>query len=281
MSTTNLKLRRIVILDFGQRLKNLRLERGYTQQDLSSAVGVSTVAVRSWEHNTKKPNMDALIALGRFLNTSIDTLLDIQPKGSEQNYTFILSPAEKRFLQDYRELDSHGKKIVNTVCSLEKERIDLAAKPKNRSKVIQLANTERERYIPRYTTPSAAGTSVPLDGADFEMILVDNSVPDEADYAVNIQGNSMFPYIHDGDMVYVKKDAEMAIGDVGIFCVDGAMYCKQYYVDENGNLELVSANPELRNTNVFVSSDSGSSVKCYGKVLMGFKLELPDYLFEE
>ena len=112
------------------------------------------------------------------------------------------------------------------------------------------------------------------------MILVDNSVPDEADYAVNIQGNSMFPYIHDGDMVYVKKDAEMAIGDVGIFCVDGAMYCKQYYVDENGNLELVSANPELRNTNVFVSSDSGSSVKCYGKVLMGFKLELPDYLFE-
>lgn len=76
-------------MDFGQRLKNLRLERGYTQQDLSSAVGVSTVAVRSWEHNTKKPNMDALIALGRFLNTSIDTLLDIQPKGSEQNYTFI------------------------------------------------------------------------------------------------------------------------------------------------------------------------------------------------
>lgn len=40
-------------MDFGQRLKNLRLERGYTQQDLSSAVGVSTVAVRSWEHNTK------------------------------------------------------------------------------------------------------------------------------------------------------------------------------------------------------------------------------------
>ena len=79
-------------MDFGQRLKNLRLERGYTQQDLSSAVGVSTVAVRSWEHNTKKPNMDALIALGRFLNTSIDTLLDIQPKGSEQNSLLYFLP---------------------------------------------------------------------------------------------------------------------------------------------------------------------------------------------
>ena len=77
-------------MDFGQRLKNLRLERGYTQQDLSSAVGVSTVAVRSWEHNTKKPNMDALIALGRFLNTSIDTLLDIQPKGNKTTLLYSL-----------------------------------------------------------------------------------------------------------------------------------------------------------------------------------------------
>ena len=83
-------------MDFGQRLKNLRLERGYTQQDLSSAVGVSTVAVRSWEHNTKKPNMDALIALGRFLNTSIDTLLDIQPKGSEQKTIVSLIPTAKK-----------------------------------------------------------------------------------------------------------------------------------------------------------------------------------------
>lgn len=268
-------------MDFGQRLKSLRLERGYTQQDLGSAVGVSTVAVRSWEHNTKKPNMDALIALGRFLNTSIDTLLDIQPKGNEQKRSFILSPAERRFLQDYRELDAHGRKIVTTICSLEKERMGLKEKPKTRSNVIQLADSVRERYIPRYTTPSAAGTSVPLDGTDFEMILVDNSVPDEADYAVNIQGNSMFPYIRDGDMVYVEKDAELAIGDVGIFCVDGAMYCKQYYVNEAGNLELVSANPELRDTNVFVSQDSGRTVKCCGKVLLGFKPELPDYLFEE
>ena len=72
---------------------------------------------------------------------------------------------------------------------------------------------------------------------------------------------------------YLKSDGTMARAE----WVDQ----EKYYVDENGNLELVSANPELRNTNVFVSSDSGSSVKCYGKVLMGFKLELPDYLFEE
>ena len=90
----------------------------------------------------------------------------------------------------------------------------------------------------------------------------------------------MAPYIHDGDMVYVEKDVELAIGDVGIFCVDGAMYCKQYYLDEDNNLILVSANPELRHTNVFVAADSGRFVRACGKVLLDTKLDLPDYLFE-
>ena len=109
------------------------------------------------------------------------------------------------------------------------------------------------------------------------MILVDDSVPYDADFAVGIQGNSMLPYIHDGDTVYVKRDCDLRIGDVGIFCVDGAMFCKQYYIDEGRNLTLVSANPRLRHTNVHISADSGSSVQCYGKVLLDQRITLPDY----
>ena len=41
------------------------------------------------------------------------------------------------------------------------------------------------------------------------MILVDENVPDDADFAVGIQGNSMSPYIHDGDTVYVIKQASI------------------------------------------------------------------------
>ncbi len=122
------------------------------------------------------------------------------------------------------------------------------------------------------------GYSVPLDGDDFEMILVDSTVPAEADFAVSIQGNSMYPYISDGDTVYVKKNCELAIGDVGIFCVDGAMYCKQYFVDANRNLTLLSANPQFKNTNVFIEADNESSVQCYGKVLLGYKIDLPEYV---
>ena len=80
-------------MDFGQRLKGLRLERGYTQQQLSSAVGVSVVALRSWEKNAKKPAMDTLLSLGRTLSVSMDTLLDFQ-LGNASKSSLVLSSAE-------------------------------------------------------------------------------------------------------------------------------------------------------------------------------------------
>lgn len=267
-------------MEFGQRLKNLRLSQEKTQQDLASCIGVSVVAVRSWEHGSKKPSMDALISLSKALGASVDSLLGIA--GCFQPMGVILSPTERALLSNYQVLDSYGKKAVETMCALEKERVDALQKACE-PKVIDLKQVikTRERYVPHYTTPSAAGINVPLDGTDFEMMLVDDdNVPEDADYAVDIQGDSMAPYIHDGDMVYVQRDAELSVGDVGIFCVDGAMYCKQYYPDGENGLILVSANPELRHTNIHISSDSGRSVTSCGKVLLSRKIDLPDYLFE-
>lgn len=262
-------------MDFAHRLKHFREKKNMTQQQLASSIGVTTVCIGNWERGTRKPTMDMLIALSTSLNISIDSLVGAVTTNVSQP---VLSNSEMTLLNNYNSLDKHGKIAVDTICRVEKQRIE--AERKSSSNVVELP-TPSERFIPHYTSPSAAGFNVPLDGADFEMMLVNNSVPDEADYAVDIQGDSMYPYINDGDMVYVKKDAELQIGDVGIFCVDGAMYCKQYYVDDNDNLILVSANPKRRNFNVFVTADSGSSVRACGKVLLGKRIELPDYLFDE
>ena len=218
-----------------------------------------------------------IIALSDVFHVSTDYLLGVSV--DEVRDSLILSKQESVLLSNYRTLDRHGRKAVDTICALEKARVEadgvrIVKHPDPSVKTVKSPS----RYIPRYTTPSAAGYSAPLDGDDFEMILVDDSVPHDADFAVGIQGNSMYPYIQDGDTVYVKKDCELSVGDVGIFCVDGAMYCKQYYVDEHRNLTLVSANPRLKHTNVYIDAESSSEVRCFGKVLLGYKLELPDYL---
>lgn len=273
-------------MNFGERLKNMRIENKLTQQNFAAAVGVSVVTVRNWENNVKRPNMDAILSIAKVLKTSIDSLLGFS---AAQDDALSLSLIERRLILDFRALDHYGQKAVQTICSLEKNRVDEMFMRAD-SNIVELhtvtqkhrpEDQKRERFIPRYTTPAAAGYSVPLDGTDFEMLLVDDSVPPQADYAVDIQGDSMYPYIKDGDMVYVQKDGQISIGDVGIFCVDGAMYCKQYYIDDERNLLLVSSNPKLRKSNVFVPAESGSTVTFCGKVLLNRRPKLPAYLFEE
>lgn len=264
-------------MELQKRIKSLRIKRGMTQQELSGSLGVSVVSIRNWEAGVKSPSMSAIISLAKIFKVSTDYLLGVAIEQERDNA--LLTKSETTLLSNYRLLDKHGRKAVDTICIIEKARIESEHKSTTKPNVVVMP-TKPSRYIPRYTTPSAAGYSVPLDGDDFEMILVDENVPIDADFAVGIQGNSMYPYIQDGDTVYVKKDCELAIGDVGIFCVDGAMYCKQYYIDDERNLTLVSANPRLRSTNVYISNDSEASVKCYGKVILDCKVELPDYIFE-
>ena len=100
-------------------------------------------------------------------------------------------------------------------------------------------------------------------------------VPDSADFAVRIDGDSMEPYIKDGSRVYVSRTPELLDGDVGIFFVDGDMKCKQYCEDSFGNIYLFSLNRERSDADMEISASSGITVFCFGKVLLGRRVPLP------
>lgn len=262
-------------MNFNENLKAIRNNIGMTQKTLGEKIGVTPVTIGNWERGVRQPSFELLPKLADALNTSIDALLG-------QYRTVRENPAEEDLLEKYRQLDAHGQKLVRIICNTEYERL----KPRKPEiihfpeKQMGKPTKKHNRYIPFYLTPPAAGIAVPLEGEEFEMILADDSVPADADYAVCISGDSMEPYIHDGEMVFVRETQDLHEGDVGVFCVDGAMYCKQYYVDEERNLHLLSANPNRINANIYIDGESGSSVKCCGKVLLGKTLPLPDY-FEE
>ena len=263
-------------MEFNERLKVLRTQASITQKQLGESIGVSVLTIRNWETGTKLPSMPAIISLSKIFHTSSDFLLGL--KSDVPLKSLPITTAEARLLSDYRELDLFGKKAVDTICSLEKARVSEESK----KKIVDFKeHISAKRYIPKYTIPSAAGFSVPIDDDEYEMIPVDGTIPFDADFAVEAHGNSMAPYIHDGDTVFVKKDCELNIGDVGIFIVNGARYCKQYYIDEERNLTLVSANPEMRESNVYVDAESDTTVVCCGKVLLPVDIPLPAYFLEE
>lgn len=264
-------------MEFYTRLRALRIQKELTQKDLGRMIGVSVTTIGNWESGIKSPSMGAIIALAGALQVSADELLGVS--NSHRIDMMPLNRGEMDLVSKYRVLDAHGKLLVDSVCKLELHRVESSAR-KNIALIDCEATSERAgRFIPKYTTPSAAGFSAPIDGVDYEMIQVDSTVPGRADFAVKIQGHSMEPYISDGDTVFVERTDELSIGEIGIFSVDGAMYCKQYFVDDAGNMTLVSANEAEAKSNVFVSAEcSGSTeVHCYGRVLLSAHTVLPDY----
>ena len=60
---------------FGERLKNLRSEKGSTQQDLADILGVGRATVAGYETKGKQPDYDKLNILADYFSTTIDYLL--------------------------------------------------------------------------------------------------------------------------------------------------------------------------------------------------------------
>ena len=62
-------------MDFGEKLKALRTERGLTQEQLAARLYVSRTAVSKWETGGGSPHLDSLQAVARLFDVSVDDLL--------------------------------------------------------------------------------------------------------------------------------------------------------------------------------------------------------------
>lgn len=62
-------------MDFNEKLQQLRVKSGLTQEQLAEKVYVSRVAVAKWESGRGYPNLDSLKKMAKVFNVSIDDLL--------------------------------------------------------------------------------------------------------------------------------------------------------------------------------------------------------------
>jgi transcriptional regulator with XRE-family HTH domain len=60
---------------FAERLKDLRIENGYTRTALAEKLNISSRLVAYWENGQRECSFDMLITISELLNTSIDYLL--------------------------------------------------------------------------------------------------------------------------------------------------------------------------------------------------------------
>ena len=59
---------------FPQRLKELRLKKGLTQQQIADEIGVNRGSYSNWEKGKREPSFENLVKLADLLDVSLDWL---------------------------------------------------------------------------------------------------------------------------------------------------------------------------------------------------------------
>ena len=236
---------------------------GLSQVQLAQRLGISKGTVNNWIRGYNAPDVDMVPRICQALGVPIAALYAGLPGGAAlpvPSPPAGLSAPALELARTYERLDQPGRNVVRLVAAEEARRVD-AQRLQGRE------GGESARLIPLYYTPAAAGMTEPAAGEDFDYIGVGPDVSNKADCAIRISGDSMEPYILDGSVVYVTREP-LENGDVGIFCLDGDMLCKQYYRDESGNVRLLSLNRARSDADRFIHRNSDSVLTYYGRVLL-------------
>ncbi len=210
-------------------------------------IGIGTANGTYWK-NGSVPSSDIVVQLSEFLNVSTDYLL----KGVENNsLTVELNDDEQELLEYFSKLSDKSKGIIlgkaETLVELEKP---VADEPEEQETI----------FIEFATLKASAGTGEQLiDDPEQDFIeVIKNNMTLQAKFAIQIHGDSMEPEYANGDIVLVKAQPQINIGQIGIFTVNDMGYIKKLGTDR-----LISINPEYDD----IYFEEGQEIRCKGLVI--------------
>ena len=60
---------------FGKKLKDLRIEKGLSQQKLGDELGFCNQTISFWESGSREPDLDTIVKISIYFNVSFEELL--------------------------------------------------------------------------------------------------------------------------------------------------------------------------------------------------------------
>ena len=61
---------------FGKRLKELRMEKGLSQQKLGELLGFCNQTISFWESGSREPDLDTLVKIAPYFEVPMEELLE-------------------------------------------------------------------------------------------------------------------------------------------------------------------------------------------------------------
>ena len=235
-----------------KRLKSLRKKLGYTQKDVALKLRVTQQNYQKWESGfTKSPTTETIIELANIFNTSVEYLtnteiLPIYQALSETRQSELVSIAEEKL----------------------KEQL-------NENKVIPFIDNLIPYQVISEQSLSAGYGNGYTDEQETYTVFWDKDV--RYDYAAEIEGDSMEPKFHDGDIALIRKTH---VNDYdGCVCViddvaNQRVYIKRIHIEET-HVRLESLNKDTYDTGDLIYPDiileNTENLKLIGKVVDSFK----------
>ena len=208
-----------------ERIRFYRERAGMEQKTLAKLIGVTGNAVSNWENGRGRPDINLLPDICRALNVTMYDLFDMEDP------SIRYSAGDQIFLDQYKQLSPGHRMAVDQM-------VDTLLK-------VQIAESvPLIRRLTFYQKSLAAGVGDPseIDDEGQPIFLYASREVDRADCVFTVNGDSMEPEYHNGDMVLVSRipDApDLQPGEVGAFIVGNETYIKAYR--EEG---LESLNPK-------------------------------------
>lgn len=232
------------------RICELAHEKGISISALEKTLGLGNGIIGKWRKQS--PSCDKLKLVADYLNATIDYLLTGKKECSS---TANLTPDEHELLQYFKKLSDKSKGIV---LGRAEQLAELEAP------VVKEPEPEQEPTIQikhsYYRVSAGTGFNLP-EGDDWEMIdIPDTPEARRADFAITIKGNSMEPVYFDGDIVLVKQQPAVELGEIGIFNIENNGYIKKF-----GGDRLISLNDAY--DDIILSEYDEDCNHCLGKVI--------------
>lgn len=198
------KLKKLILAE-NRSLRTFATKNGLNVMTLTNIInkGVDTASTVNVYRICKGLNIDFLKLMEGEIVPAVPNVYSVTNK-------------EYDMLGKYRALDDFGTKAVDDLLKTEFDR------------VIFTENTFRYIYKPFPDMPVSAGCGMDLQSDGTETLKICKTPEaEECDFVLRVRGDSMEPKFFDGDIVLVKSQPAVDIGQIGIFIVNGEGFMKE------------------------------------------------------
>ena len=268
---------------------------GLNVKDFSREIGVSYSTVRDWANAVTYPRIDKIEMMANYFGVNKSDLVEIKEEAStldkittaaskleEERQEQVLGYCEDQLSEQERggrelpTVDERFTNVTDIYRRLSPERQEEARRSMNRQlrsqNIVKMEEIQKAQDLYESLGEEfediglygevSAGTGVWVSDEPVEIIKYPVPVPHH-DIALRVNGNSMEPMFHDGDVVFVKKTPEVHHGSIIIIIVNDNAYIKKLY-RRGSEVRLISLNPQYED--IILNPDD--TIEIIGNVIM-------------